>query len=118
MIEKTFRRETVMTSKRYLGLGGAIMLAVAAWTHPALAQFPVQGQDGHANDANNRVGSGGYNSGGARGPVVNGNQIVTRNVTAGREFRGPVGYSAAGDFTGPISGLNVDRFVKNSTGVP
>ncbi|HEX4794387.1 MAG TPA: tetratricopeptide repeat protein [Humisphaera sp.] len=107
-----------MTSKRYLGLGGAVMLAVAAWTHPAFAQFPAQGQDGHANDANNRVGSGGYNGGGQRGPAVTGNQIVTRNVTGGREFRGPVGYSDPGSFTGPIGGGSVDRFVKNSSGVP
>src|SRR6266478_4765403 len=104
MIDRTFRQETVMTSKRYLGLGGAVMLAVAAWTHPALAQFPVQGQDGHANDANNRVGSGGYNNGVPRGPAVTGNQIVTRNVTAGREFRDRVGYTDPYSFTGPIGG--------------
>ena len=65
-------------------------LATLAFTRPAAAQYPVAGQDGHANDANNRVGSGGYNSGGSSGSAVTPNNIVNKTVSGGYGFRGPV----------------------------
>ena len=69
--------------------------------HSAWAQYPAAGQDGHANDANNRVGSNGYNSGSGQHVTVTGNQIVTGNVTGGRAFRGPVPYTDPSGFMGP-----------------
>jgi hypothetical protein len=85
------------------------------------AQYRVD--NGNARDANNRVGSGGFNQTGAGGGstspyAVNGNNIVTGNVTAGREFRGFVPYTDPGAFRGQTAGGNVDRFVRSSAGVP
>ena len=93
-------------------------LALSAFCSTSRAQYPAQNQDGHANDANNRVGSNGYNTPRGTGPTVTGNDIVNRNVTAGKEFRGPVPYRDPRAFTGPIGGGINDDFVKNSSGVP
>src|SRR5687767_15038803 len=69
------------------------------------------GDDGRALDANPRVGSGGYNSGPIRDTLrVNPNNIVTGNVTGGREFRGHVPYTDPREFRGTVGGLDVDRF--------
>lgn len=94
---------------------------------PSLA--PAQqrvGQDGHVLDANNQIGSGGYNTPTARPPdLVNGyrnpntynNDVVFGNVTNGRAFTGFLPYSDPRQFQGPVAGTNVDNFVKNSSGV-
>ena len=83
----------------------------------ASAQLQATGQDGRAMDANNRVGSGGFNQ--PSGQIgVTPNQIVYGNVTGGKEFRGPVGSRDPGAFTGPSAGRLVDRFVAGSSGVP
>src|SRR5690349_17092662 len=76
--------------------------------------------DGRALDANSRAGSGGQNDASptatGRG-AVSGNQIITGNVTAGRQFRGPVAYSDPGAFRGITSGsFSSDRFVRESAG--
>ena len=108
------------------GVVGAAVIAATAT--PATAQYR-RDSDGRALDANTRVGSGGQNDGGAsspysnsvgrNGPMVTGNQIVTGNVTAGRQFRGPVGYSDPGSFRGVSTGsFASDRFVRDSAGVP
>ena len=96
-------------------LTSALMLS--AFCSTSRAQMPA-GQDGHANDANNRIGSNGYNTPRGTGPTVTGNDIVNRNVTGGKEFRGPVPYRDPRAFTGPIGGGINDDFVKNSSGVP
>ncbi|HEV8605717.1 MAG TPA: tetratricopeptide repeat protein [Tepidisphaeraceae bacterium] len=84
----------------------------------ALAQQRV-GNDGRALDANNRIDSGGYNSGGIPGNlVVNGNNIVTGNVTGGREFRGNVPYTDQREFRGNVGGQDFDRFIARSAGAP
>lgn len=75
------------TSRRWLT---AAALAIA----PVLASNSVYGQyaagraDGHALDANNGVGSGGYNTPGRNGSLVTGNDIVYGNVTGGRGLTG------------------------------
>jgi len=101
------------------------ILALAIGTLPTLwigpsawAQYPAAGQDGHANDANNRVGSNGYNSGSGQHVTVTGNQIVTGNVTGGRAFRGPVPYTDPSGFMGPMGDAVSDTFIRNSSGVP
>jgi tetratricopeptide (TPR) repeat protein len=96
-------------------LSGALVLAALSST--SRAQYPA-GQDGHANDANNRVGSNGFNTPRSGGGTVSGNNIVTGNVTAGKEFRGPVPYRDPRAFTGPVGGGFNEDFVKNSSGVP
>jgi hypothetical protein len=93
----------------------------AALARPASAQYLQE--NGRALDANPRAGSGGRNDTGAgvapgRGPLVTGNQIVTGNVTAGRQFRDFVGYTDPAAFRGPTAGLVGDRFVRGSAGVP
>lgn len=100
---------------------------------PSLALAQGQIQTGRLNDANNRVGSNGWNGGTTSsssfsnqvyrnqgnilGPDM-GNAIVTGNVTQGRAFRGNVGYSDPFSFRGATAGSGIDNFAKNSTGVP
>jgi tetratricopeptide (TPR) repeat protein len=92
--------------------------AVLLVSPPALAQQRA-GNDGRALDANNRIDSGGYNSGGIPGNlVVNGNNIVTGNVTGGREFRGNVPYTDQREFRGTVGGQEFDRFIAQSAGAP
>lgn len=83
------------------------------------AQYPVH-QDGAANDANNRIGSNGRNTGGSTsvnaGTTVTGNQIVFGNVTNGKAFRGPVGTTDARAFRGNTGSITSDRFIRDSTG--
>lgn len=83
------------------------------------AQYRV-GNDGRALDANNRLGSGGFNKdpGVGRAPRVDGNQIVTGNVTGGKEFRGPVGYTDPGAFRGATGDTISDRFIRSSSAAP
>src|SRR5689334_19408617 len=80
-------------------------LVSVALANPASAQY--RQDNGRALDANPRAGSGGQNDGGSpagrNNPLVTGNQIITGNVTAGRQFRGPVGYSDPSEFRGPTS---------------
>jgi hypothetical protein len=66
--------------------GAAVALLAAA--SPALAQYRV-GADGHLNDANNRAGSGGYNttSDASYRSALNG-QIITGNSTGLSYFHG------------------------------
>ncbi|HEV7302258.1 MAG TPA: hypothetical protein VGN72_23165 [Tepidisphaeraceae bacterium] len=96
----------------------AIGAALAVSSSVAVAQYRV-GSDGRLNDANNRIGSNGYNTG---GPIIRplngglGNNVVTGNVTGGREFRGPVGYTDPGAFRGSTADETTDRFIRGSSG--
>lgn len=106
-----------MKKARQQGVG--ILAATAATvlvSAVARAQYPV-GQDGHANDANNRVGSGGYNTQ-RPGSAVTSNDIVNRNVTGLSEFKGPVGSRDPRSFTGPAAGSAFDVWIRRSEGVP
>ena len=100
-------------ARRLLWLAAAALPLIAAL--PAAAQQRV-GSDGRANDANNRIGSGGYNDNGPRAVGVTGNNIVTGNVTGGKEFRGFVPYRDSREFTGYVAGRGMDNFIKNSSG--
>jgi len=73
---------------------------------------------GGALDRNNRIGSGGDNGGGGvRLPsyVLN-NNIVSGNVTGGRQFRGNVASTDPRAFRGSLSGGGFDRFIAQSAG--
>jgi tetratricopeptide (TPR) repeat protein len=80
----------------------------------AFGQQQVQGT-GHANDANNRVGSGGYNDT-TTSPQASGNQIVNREVSGGFGFQGKLPYYGPNDFHDNLPGQGVDSFIANSGG--
>jgi hypothetical protein len=103
-------------------LAAAASAALAGTAGSAMAQYRV-GSDGRSRDANNRIGSGGINDAQATpaGPVnpyqLN-NQIVTGQVTGGRQFRGFVPYSDPNVFHGITAGSLSDDFIKQSSGAP
>jgi tetratricopeptide (TPR) repeat protein len=80
----------------------------------ASAQYRLP-YDGKAADASNKVGSGGTNQDVNKNGVINGNDIVTGNVTAGKEFRGNVPYHNAREFRGASPSGPVDDFVRGSS---
>src|SRR5438874_2348630 len=112
---------SLMKTRKPLILAAA---ATAALILPSLAFAQGQIDAGRANDASNRVGSGGRNSSGMLSTsysnyvVNNGNRIVTGNVSMGREFHGNVGYADPSAFRGTTAGDISDNFAKNSAGVP
>src|SRR4051794_3998608 len=86
----------------------------------ALAQYRV-GNDGRSHDANNRLGSGGINQSGMgppASPYQIGNEIVTGQVTGGRQFRGFVPYSDPNVFHGTTAGSLSDNFIRQSSAAP
>jgi hypothetical protein len=101
---------------RYLCLTCAVA-AVALCVSAAVGQVR-QIQGGNALDANPQVGGGGYN--GAR-PVssgINGNLIMSGNVTGGKAFRGfsPIGNPSSLQTIIPSASLS--PFVRDSVGLP
>lgn len=81
-------------SRLFLGaiLTAIPAIAVAGWAAPAMAQYRV-GDDGRANDANNRLGSGGYNSSrnvDQRSAAITNSQIYYGNTTGLSYFHGNV----------------------------
>lgn len=108
----------IRNNKKWLYAAIIAALPTGTMLPTANAQQRV-GDDGRALDANNRIGSGGYNHGGvAPLPNVTGNQIITGNVTGGRAFRGAIGYTDPGAFRDVTTGNVSDRFVRDSAGVP
>ncbi len=104
-----------MTSKtRAILIAAVLATPVAMFASPRIAVAQYRVNNSGALDANNRIGSGGVNE--ARPTnTINGNDIVTGNVTAGREFRGNVGYSSAGAFQGSTGVNQSDRFIRGSS---
>jgi len=95
--------------------------AVALVSGVASAQYRLENNDGRRLDANNRLGSSGYNAGqdrtlDSRFGGASGNQIVTGNVQGFKYFRGRVGYTDPGAFRGNLSGQNLDNFIRDSAG--
>src|ERR1700729_3953881 len=94
-IDENRARGAVMKKFACLRFLGAVMAAtpVLALTGTAMAQYRVD--DSHVNDANNRIGSGGYNNSHDLTPrnlSVSGNDIISGNVTGNSYFRGvPLG---------------------------
>lgn len=84
----------------------------------ALGQYRID--NGQARDANNRIGSGGFNAATQLNGRINGlagNYIVTGNVTGGRAFRGSLGYTDSTSFRGSLGSAQFDSFVRDSIGV-
>jgi hypothetical protein len=95
---------------------GAAVAAVLFTTGLTFAQQRV-GDEGRALDANPRVGSGGYNTGPIRDNYrYNPNNVITGNVTGGREFRGHVPYTDPREFRGNVAGQDSDRLIARSLG--
>src|ERR1041385_7257694 len=100
-------------------LAAAVASVPLLLTSSAHAQHRI-GSDGHALDASNSIGSGGDNPNDAYkrvGEKVNGNDIVTGNVTGGKEFRGQIPYTDPRAFrqqNGSLGG-NVDKFIRPSS---
>jgi hypothetical protein len=103
------------TRSRLLMTAVAAALPLAAFSLPAHAQTQVQ-QNGNALDANTRVG--GTGEAPNRNPTYTGNQLVTRNVSGGKAFRGPINYTDPLEFRGPIASPQFDRFVRDSSNAP
>jgi hypothetical protein len=103
-----------MKKNSRLRLLGAVVAAlpVLGLTGAALGQYRVD--DSHVNDANNRIGSGGYNSSSnlsQRDLAVTGNQIVSGNVTGLNYFHGSATASQDPNFLGAADiSPSLDRF--------
>jgi tetratricopeptide (TPR) repeat protein len=100
----------------------AAIAAVSLTAIPAFGQLRA-GQDGHSNDASNRVGSGGYNSAGSvynngLSGGVSGNNLIYNDVTGLSGFRGPVFERDPRAFMGPTSSTALDNAVRISSGAP
>src|SRR5256885_12163846 len=110
---------TQSKASRLLILAAASTLAISS---QAIAQHQVD--NSRTLDANNRIGSTGFNSNYTQtltnngNQLVTGNQVITGNVTGGRAFRGFVPYSDPFAFRGPAPGAGLDSFANNSTGIP
>lgn len=86
------------------GLIGCLAAAPAA-----LGQNRV-GNDGRALDANQQVGSTGYNPADGRLDFSRQNDIITGNVGGGRGFQDDVGYGAVGEFQDNLGSDNLFNF--------
>jgi|GEM_PF-7128620 len=69
----------------------------------------------NAIDNNLQVGSGGRNSAQPTYNYNSGNDVVTGNVSGGRQFRGNVGYRATGEFRGNAGSNELFQFRANTT---
>lgn len=97
---------------RNIRLTTAALLAVALTAAPANAQVQVQGGD--ALDANQQVGSGGYNQAGEAVDYRARNLLVTGQVGGGRAFQGQINYSAEGAFRGSLGSDSLFNFQRDS----
>jgi hypothetical protein len=95
----------------------AIVLAVWGAAGDAAGQFRV-GDDGSALDANNRLGSGGFNTRRLAPVAVTADQVVNGNVTGGRAFRGSLQTGDTTQFRGSLASDTSDRFIRDSSGAP
>lgn len=94
----------------------ATIAALALSTGLALGQVQVT-QGGHELDANNRVGSQGFNSIRSLDPsgTISGNLFINGQVTRGASFQGPVPYFAANQLNLTLPSQQFDNFVRDST---
>ena len=90
-----------------------VILAVAA---AALGQV-YQGQYGGTLDANYGVRSLGVNSIRQANRALDGNFLITGQVTGGFQFRGTVGYPGADQFRTELPSAGLDNFIRSSTGL-
>ena len=95
----------------------AVVGVVAAICAPlAQGQYQTENSTGRARDANNRLGSGGFNDERRLPNGVTSEDIVYGNVTRAQGFRGPLNTKDAREFRGQTAGNNVSNFVRDSAG--
>ncbi len=99
-------------SRRLPCLTTAALLTAALTAAPALGQNRVQG--GNAHDANQQVGSGGYNQPSNQVDYRARNLIITGQVGGGRSFQGQIDYTAAGSFQGNLGSDSLFNFRRDS----
>lgn len=94
-----------------------LLFALLAACGSVYAQQYV-GQDGHLLDANNRVGSMGWNGNGRIDALNNrSNNMITGNVTGGMSFQGLVPYSSSYEFQGNSNMNTLGNFRRDSVGI-
>lgn len=107
-----------MKRNRLILLAAATAVPLLAIVPDTTAQYRIE--TGRVNDASNRVGSGGRNPNDANlrtGDIVSGNNIVTGNVTGGKEFRGDIPYADTTQFRNRTGGESLDNYIRSSAGV-
>ena len=97
---------------KLLAMTAAVAL-LALVVAPALAQQRATA-DGHALDANSRVGSGRINDQQNNIDYNARNNVITGNVPGLQAFQGQVDYKAPGEFAGPTAGEQLYRFNRQS----
>jgi len=112
------------TTKSGIWFGCAAAVCLAIGSGRALGQYRV-GADGHANDANPQVGSGGYNTGADHpvNPAITGqnNLIEQGNVSGLNSFHGRTPNEDPTAFIGSVPNSpsdNLNRVVGGSGGAP
>jgi len=90
----------------------AALLAAALSASPAFGQVQVQG--GSGLDANQQVGSGGYNQASAQVDYRARNLLITGNVGGGQAFRGSINYRSEGSFQGNLGSDSLFNFNRDS----
>lgn len=100
------------TSRLRQSLSTASLLAAALAITPAQGQ--VQVQNGSALDANQQVGSNGYNQAGQQIDYRARNLLITGNVGGGRSFQGSIDYNSAGSFRGSLGSDSLFGFRRDS----
>jgi hypothetical protein len=101
-----------MRTGRVVGAAGVLALAVAAGS--AFGQLQVQ--QGNALDANPQVGSGGSNTPVQGYVPINGNDIITGNVSGLKYFHGPAGTVSPYTFQGNLGTSTLQNFARQSAG--
>ncbi|HEY0008190.1 MAG TPA: hypothetical protein VGB55_05675 [Tepidisphaeraceae bacterium] len=99
-------------------LTAATFAATFAVLGTSIASAQYQIDRSGANDANNRIGSGGRNAANVRpNPWDLNNNIVYGNVTGGKQFRGEINTRDPFEFRGSTADQQIDAFVRDSSGV-
>jgi hypothetical protein len=97
-------------------LGIAALVAISLMAAEGLGQVALT-QDGRALDANYLIGSGGINSVRRADRYLDGNLLITGQVTGGFEFRGRVPYAGADQLRLELPSAGLDNFIRGSAGL-
>jgi hypothetical protein len=110
----------IMQARRYRHWLAAAALAIAPvlGAQVARGQYAASSGGGHALDANNQVGSGGFNGNSNNSSLITGNDIVYNHVTGGRGLTGSLREIDPLAFRGILPGTGIDDFVSGSNGAP
>jgi tetratricopeptide (TPR) repeat protein len=119
-------KSNALVSAVLAGLPAVVLLGLSSQAH---GQYQIQSQNGHLLDANNRIGSGGFNGPGTQHDNYNvNNNVVTGNVSGlnyfhdnkttefdSNTFQGATGSSSFSGFDAASTPIN---YAKRDTGTP